>query len=190
MDNTAGIGRISRSRGGRPLRRIVTLAGLAIATAAVASFSTGTMPLRPDSSGAELARLGKEYGELQQWAAAIAEASDTLPADNTERARVLADQLAKLMRPLEQDFERTTASLSTTQLESVLPLWERMAFAHAGFVLLQEQAAELGGDPTMEPLALHNLANELSAVLDFAAEVQQRVLQQLTTPIPTPIRLS
>jgi hypothetical protein len=170
------------------VRRIVTLWGLVALTVAAASFNTRTMPLRSDSSRAELARLGQEYGDLQQWAAAIAAASDTLP--DAERARVLADQLARLMRPLENDFEKTTASLSTSQLESILPLWERMAFAHAGFVMLQEQAAELGGDPALEPAELRQLADELSAVLDFAAEVQQMVLEQLTTPIPTPIRLS
>jgi hypothetical protein len=170
--------------------RIATLWGLAALTVAGASFNTGTMPLRSDSSRAELAKLGQEYGDLQQWVAAIAATSDTLPVNNAERARVLADQLAKLMRPLENDFEKTTASLSTSQLESILPLWERMAFAHAGFVMLQEQAAELGEDPALEPAELRQLADELSAVLDFAAEVQQMVLEQLTTPIPTPIRLS
>ena len=170
------------------MRRIATLWGLAALTVAGASFNTGTVPLRSDASRIELAKLGQEYGDLHQWVAAIAAASDTLPS--AERARVLADQLARLMRPLEKDFERTTASLSTTQLESILPLWERMAFAHAGFVLLQEQAAELGGDPALEPAELRQLADELSAVLDFAAEVQQMVLEQLTTPIPTPIRLS
>jgi hypothetical protein len=172
------------------VRRIAALWGLAALTVAGASFNTGTMPLRGDSSRAELAKLGQEYCDLQQWVAAIATTADTLPTENGERARVLADQLARLMRPLESDFEKTTASLSTTQLEMILPLWERMAFAHAGLVLLQEQAAELGGDPALEPAELHQLADELAAVLDFAAEVQQMVLEQLTTPIPTPIRLS
>jgi hypothetical protein len=172
------------------VQRIATLWGLAALTMLGASFNTGTMSLRSDSSRAELAKLGQEYGDLQQWVAAIAATSDTLPNESGERARVLADQLARLMRPLENDFERTTASLSTTQLELILPLWERMAFAHAGLVLLQEQAAELGGDPALEPAELRDLADELSAVLDFAAEVQQMVLEQLTTPIPTPIRLS
>ncbi|HEV8454011.1 MAG TPA: hypothetical protein VGQ24_03920 [Gemmatimonadales bacterium] len=172
------------------MQRIATLWGLAALTMLGASFNTGTMSLRSDSSRAELAKLGQEYGDLQQWVAAIAATSDTLPNESGERARVLADQLARLMRPLENDFERTTASLSTTQLELILPLWERMAFAHAGLVLLQEQAAELGGDPALEPAELRDLADELSAVLDFAAEVQQMVLEQLTTPIPTPIRLS
>lgn len=170
--------------------RIATMWGLAALTVVVASFSKETMSLRRDSSRAELARLGQEYGDLQQWVAAIAATSDSLPRENAEGARVLADQLARLMRPLEEDFERTTASLSTTQLELILPLWERMAFAHAGFVLLQEQAAELGGDPALDPAELRALADELSAVLDFAAEVQQMVLEQLTAPIPTPIRLS
>jgi hypothetical protein len=170
------------------VRRIATLWALAALTVAGASFNPGTMPLRSDASRVELAKLGQEYGDLHQWVVAIAATSDTLPT--AERARVLADQLARLMRPLEKDFERTTASLSTTQLESILPLWERMAFAHAGFVLLQEQAAELGGDPALEPAELRQLADELSAVLDFAAEVQQMVMEQLTTPIPTPIRLS
>lgn len=170
--------------------RIATMWGLAALTVVVASFSKETMSLRRDSSRSELARLGQEYGDLQQWVAAIAATSDSLPRENAEGARVLADQLARLMRPLEEDFERTTASLSTTQLELILPLWERMAFAHAGFVLLQEQAAELGGDPALDPAELRALADELSAVLDFAAEVQQMVLEQLTAPIPTPIRLS
>jgi hypothetical protein len=65
-----------------------------------------------------------------------------------------------------------------------------MAFAHAGFVVLQEQAAELGGDPTLEPVALHDLTDQLSAVLDFAADIQQRVLRELTVPVPTAIRLT
>jgi hypothetical protein len=172
------------------VRRFATLWGLAVLAVSVASFSTGTMPLRPDTSRMELAKLGQEYGDLQQWVAAIAATSDTLLPEHAERARVLADQLARLIQPLEQDFERTTASLSTTQLELILPLWERMAFAHAGFVLLQEQAAELGGDPALQPAELRELADQLSAVLDFAAEVQQRVLEELTAPIPTRIRLS
>ena len=172
------------------MRRIATLWGLAGLTVTIASFSTGQTPLRPDSSREELARLGQEYGDLQQWVAAIAATSDTLRTDDAERARVLADQLAKLMRPLEEDFERTTAALSTMQLEQILPLWERMAFAHAGFVLLQEQAAELGVDPALHPGELLELAEQLSAVLDFAAEVQEMVLDQLTVPVPTAIRLS
>jgi len=94
------------------------------------------------------------------------------------------------MRPLEEDFERTTASLSTTQLELILPLWERMAFAHAGFALLQEEAADLGGDPALQPAELLQLADELAAVLDFAAEVQRMVLDQLTLPVAIPIQIS
>jgi hypothetical protein len=102
----------------------------------------------------------------------------------------MADQLARLMRPLEKDFQNTTAALSTAQLELVLPLWERMAFAHAGFAMLQEQAMALGENPALQPAELHELAAQLSAVLDFAAEIQQMVLDQLTTPLPTPIRLT
>jgi hypothetical protein len=163
---------------------------LATLTVSLASLRTEVIPLRGDSSRVELSRLGREYGDLQQWVTAIAAASDTLPAENAETARALADQLAKVMGPLEEDFERTTASLSTSQLELVLPLWERMAFAHAGLILLQEQAAELGGDPALNPAELHQLAEELSAVLDFAAEIQQMILEQLTTPVETPIRLT
>jgi hypothetical protein len=103
---------------------------------------------------------------------------------------VLADQLAQLMLPLEEDFENTTAALSTAQLELVLPLWERMAFAHAGFVMLQEEAAALGGDPAMQPFELHELVGELSVVLEFAVEMQRLVLSQLSTPAPTSIRIS
>jgi hypothetical protein len=171
------------------VRRIVAVIGLAAVILALGSFSTGTMPPRNDSSRSALTSLGQEYGDLQEWVTAIAVTTDTLPAANAERARVLADQLARLMGPLEGDFARTTAALSTTQLETILPLWERMAFAHAGFVLLQEQAAALGGDPALEPAELHALAAELSAVLDFAVEIQRMALTRLTTPPPTPIRI-
>jgi hypothetical protein len=147
------------------------------------------MPLREDTSRAALASLGQEYGDLQLWATAIAATTDTLPSESSERARVLANQLERLIRPLEGDFEKTTASLSTAQLELVLPLWERMAFAHAGFAMLQEQAAALSGDPAMEPAELHDLATQLSAVLEFATEIQRMVLTELTTPVPTPIRI-
>jgi hypothetical protein len=171
------------------VQRIAVLWGLATMTiAVVGSLSSGTMPPRLDTSRAELARLGQEYGDLQLWATAIASAADTLPSENAEKARVLAGQLARLMSPLEKDFERTTAALSTTDLETILPLWERMAFAHAGFVLLQERAAALGGDPAGTPAELEDLAAQLSAVLDFAAEIQRQVLDRLTIPAPTPIR--
>lgn len=172
------------------MRRIAMLWGLAVSAVAVASFSTETTPPRPDSSREELARLGQEYGDLQLWVAAIAATADTIADEHVERTRALADQLARLMRPLEEDFERTTASLSTTQLDLILPLWERMAFAHAGFALLQEEAADLGGDPTLQPAELLELTDELAAVLDFAAEVQQMVLDQLTLPVASPIRVS
>jgi hypothetical protein len=163
---------------------------LAALTFALGSFGTGEMPLRADYSRAALVSLGQEYGDLQQWVAAIAATTDTLSAEGSERARVLAQQLARLMLPLEEDFERTTAALSTAQLDLVLPLWERMAFAHAGFVMLQEEAAALGGDPAMEPAELRDLATQLSAVLEFAAEIQRLILTELTTPVLTPARLS
>jgi hypothetical protein len=147
------------------------------------------MPLRPDMSGEALASLGQEYGDLQQWTTAVLAATDTLPAEASERARALAHQLARLMAPLEEDFARTTAALSTAQLELVLPLWERMAFAHAGFAMLEEQVAALGGDPALHPAELHDLAAELSAVLDFAAEIQRMVLDQLTEPPESPLRI-
>lgn len=170
------------------LRRVLAFTGLAALTFALGSFGTGGMPLRQDSSGAALASLGQEYGDLQLWATAIAATTDTLPSENSERARALAHQLARVMGPLEEDFAKTTAALSTAQLERVLPLWERMAFAHAGFAMLQEQAVALGGDPALEPAELHDLAAQISAVLDFAAEIQRLVLSQLTTPVPTPVR--
>ena len=152
-------------------------------------MTSDPMPLRADMSREALASLGQEYGDLQQWTTAVLVATDTLPADASERARVLAHQLARLMSPLEEDFARTTAALSTAQLELVLPLWERMAFAHAGFAMLEEQVAALGGDPTLQPAELHDLAAELSAVLDFAAEIQRMVLDQLTEPPESPIRI-
>jgi hypothetical protein len=163
--------------------------GLVTASLAIASSMTEkVLPPRPDTSQAELANLAQEYGDLQIWASAIAATADTLPSSNAETARVLAEQLARLMRPLERDFERTTASLSTVQLETILPLWERMAFAHAGFAMLQEEAASLGHDPDLDPAALQELAHQLSAVLDLAAEMQQRIVDRLTIPPPTPIR--
>jgi hypothetical protein len=169
---------------------MIALAGLASLMFALGGVGSGDYSLRPDSSQAALTSLGQEYGQLQQWVTAIAETADTIPAGSSERARVLADQLAQLMLPLEEDFENTTAALSTAQLELVLPLWERMAFAHAGFVMLQEEAAALGGDPAMGAFELHELVGELSAVLEFAAEIQRRVLSQLSTPDPTSIRIS
>jgi hypothetical protein len=169
------------------------LRALMMTAVAVLTWIWGTtsdpMPLRADMSREALASLGQEYGDLQQWTTAVLAATDTLPAEASERARVLAHQLARLMSPLEEDFARTTAALSTAQLELVLPLWERMAFAHAGFAMLEEQVAALGGDPTLQPAELHDLAAELSAVLDFAAEIQRMVLDQLTEPPESPIRI-
>ena len=170
------------------MRRTLTLAGLTTLALNLASFGTGTMPPRTDSSRAALISLGQEYGDLQQWATAIAEATDTL--DNAERARALAHQLARVMGPLEEDFEKTTAALSTSQLEQILPLWERMVFAHAGFALLQERASTLGVDPSIDPAELHDLVFQLSVVLDFAAQIQRLALIELITPPPTPTRLS
>ncbi|HEV7365509.1 MAG TPA: hypothetical protein VGN76_06655 [Gemmatimonadales bacterium] len=172
------------------MRRTLILAGLTSLILNLVSFGTGAVSLREDSSRAALATLGREYGDLQQWAAAIAATTDTLPSVDSERARVLAQQLAQLIEPLERDFENTTAALSTAQLEEVLPLWERMAFAHAGFVMLQEQAVALGGDPALEPDELHELVTQLSAVLDLATEMQRQVLIRLTSPSQTPIRIT
>ena len=172
------------------MRRTLILAGFTSLVLNLLSFGTGAVPLREDSSRAALATLGQEYGDLQQWADAIAATTDTLPSADSERARVLARQLAQLMAPLERDFENTTAALSTVQLEQVLPLWERMAFAHAGFVMLEEQAMALGGDPALDPSELHDLVTQLSAVLDLATEMQREVLIRLTNPIPTPNRIT
>jgi hypothetical protein len=177
-------------RSGGPLLRILALTGLAALTFALGSTAGGPIPLRVDQSRAALASLGQEYGQLQQWATAIAEATDTLPLDGAEHARVLAHQLARLMLPLEERFEQTTAALSTAQLELALPLWERMAFAHAGFAMLQEQAEALEDDPMLQPAELHDLAAELSEVLEFATEIQQLLLDLLTTPAPTSIRIT
>ena len=170
------------------MRRTLMLAGLTTLALNLASFESGVMPLRSDSSRAALVTLGQEYGDLQQWATAIAEASDTL--ESAERARALAHQLARVMQPLEEDFEKTTAALSTSQLEQILPLWERMVFAHAGFAMLQERASVLGLDPALDPSELHDLADELSVVLDFAAQIHQMVLTELITPAPVPTRLT
>ena len=170
------------------MRRTLTLAGLTTLALNLASFGTGTMPPRTDSSRAALVSLGQEYGDLQQWATAIAQVTDTL--ESAESARALAHQLARVMGPLEKDFEKTTAALSTSQLEQILPLWERMVFAHAGFAMLQERVATLGVDQSIDPAELHDLAFQLSVVLDFAAQIQRLALIELITPPPTPIRLS
>jgi hypothetical protein len=91
---------------------------------------------------------------------------------------------------MERNFEETTAALSTAQLELVLPLWERMAFAHAGLVMLEEEAAALGGDPAIQPSELREFVAQLSAVLDFAAEIQSLLLDELSAPIPSSIRIT
>ena len=170
------------------MRRYLALAGVTTLALNLASFGTGNLPPRIDTSRAALVSLGREYGDLQQWATAITEATDTL--ESAERTRALAHQLARVMGPLEADFERTTAALSTSQLEQILPLWERMVFAHAGFAMLQERASNLGGDPSIDPSELHDLAFELSVVLDFAAQIQRLVLNQLIARPETPIRMS
>jgi hypothetical protein len=172
------------------VRRAFFLAGVSTFVLNLIGFGAETVPLRPDNSRAALADLGREYGNLQIWASAIAQATDTLTTENSEPARMLAHHLAKLIRPLEKGFEETTAALSTEQLELVLPLWERMAFAHAGFALLQEEASALGGDPALEPAELHELVSQLSAVLDFASEIQRMVLDQLSAPLVSPFRIS
>jgi hypothetical protein len=168
--------------------RIMVVLGVTLLSVDLALPSGNTMSLRPDMSQAALESLGDEYWQLQQWATAIAQTTDTL--DSVERVRVLADQLARVLEPLEGDFEKTTAALSTSQLEQVLPLWERLVFAHAGVVLLQEQASSLGLDPSLDPSELQDLAYQLSVVLDFASEIQRMLLLELTTPVPTPLRLS
>ena len=172
------------------MQRLALLWGAVTFSVAAVSFSTKTIGLRPDTSRIALANLAQEYDDLQQWANAIAATTDTLSPGGSERARLLAQQLARLIDPLEGDFEKTTAALSTEQLETVMPLWERMAFAHAGLVMLQEDAAELGSDPALQPAELQDLVGELSAVLDFATEIQHQVVEQLTAPPPTPIRIT
>jgi hypothetical protein len=171
------------------VRHTLILAGITTLVLNLASFVMDTTPLRPDTSRAALMNLGEEYGDLQQWAQAIAEATDTLSPANSERARMLALQLVRVIGPVEENFENATAALSTNQLEQVLPLWERMVFAHAGFLLIQEEAASLGTDPALDPAELHDVAVQLSAVLEFALEIQRQILDELTTPISTPIRL-
>jgi len=168
--------------------RVMVLVGATLLSLTLALPDEKPVSLRADMSQAALESLGDDYSQLQQWANAVAQTTDTL--DSTERARALADQLARVMQPLEGDFEETTAALSTSQLEQVLPLWERLVFAHAGVVLLQEQASSLGLDPSLDPSELQHLAYQLSAVLDFASEIQRMLLDELTTPVPTALRLS
>jgi hypothetical protein len=56
--------------------------------------------------------------------------------------------------------------------------------------MLAEEVAALGGDPFLQPAELHQLAEELSAVLEVAAELQRMVLEQLSAPSDTPIRIT
>jgi hypothetical protein len=168
--------------------RIMVLVGVTLLSLNLAMPGGSPLPLRADMSQAALESLGDEYWQLQQWATAVAQTTDTL--DSVERARALADQLARVMQPLEGDFENTTAALSTSQLEQVLPLWERLVFAHAGVVLLQEQASSLGLDPSLDPSELQDLAFQLCVVLDVASEIQRMLLEELTIPPSTPLRLS
>jgi hypothetical protein len=177
------------NRGGL-LLRLLALTGLAAVTLVLGRLAPAPESRPDDPSRAALTTLGEEYDELQLWAAAVEATTDTLPGAASERARALADQLARILDPLEGDFENTTAALSTDQLERVLPLWERMAFAHAGFAMLQEQAAALGSDPALEPEELHQLATELSAVVDFASQIQRLIMSELTDPVATPIRVT
>jgi hypothetical protein len=170
------------------VRRILILAGVAALSLNLASRGPEALSLRPDTSRAALMSLGDDYSQAQQWATAVAEATDTL--ESPERARAMAHQLAQVMGPLEEDFENTTAALSTAQIEQILPLWERLVFAHAGVLLLQERASTLGVDPTLEPSELHDLAYQLSVVLDVAVQIQRLALSELITPAPTPLRLS
>jgi hypothetical protein len=65
-----------------------------------------------------------------------------------------------------------------------------MVFAHAGFALLQERASMLGVDPSIDPSELHDVAYQLSVVLDIAAQIQRLALTELITPPETPIRRS
>ncbi|MDQ3223767.1 MAG: hypothetical protein M3Q75_09910, partial [Gemmatimonadota bacterium] len=95
------------------MRHTLILAGLTTLALNLPSLGGEPIPLRPDSSRAALVGLGQEYGDLLHWAEAIAEATDTLKS--AEHARVLAQQLARVMGPLEENFEKTTAALSTSQ---------------------------------------------------------------------------
>jgi len=172
------------------LLRVLALSGIGALTLAVAGIQRQPIVLRQDNSRVALAELGEEYADLRQWTVAVLAATDSTRPATAERARVLAGQLARLIGPLEKDFERTTAAMSTSQIDQVLPLWERMAFAHAGFVMLQEEATNLGDDPSSGPEEVHDLADQLSAVLDLAAEMQKLILDELTTPAPTSIRIT
>ena len=92
------------------MRRTLTLAGLTTLALNLASFGTGTMPARTDTSRAALVSLGQEYGDLQQWATAIVEASDTL--ESTERARPWLP--AARDGTLEKDFRRPPRPFPTS----------------------------------------------------------------------------
>jgi hypothetical protein len=45
-------------------------------------------------------------------------------------------------------------------------------------------------DPALDPSELHDLAFQLSVVLDIAAQIQRLALTELITPPSTPIRAS
>ncbi|MGH9892919.1 MAG: hypothetical protein ACREA0_13205, partial [bacterium] len=102
------------------MRRTLILAGITTVALNLASFGIGTMPPRPENSRAALISLGREYGDLQLWAQAIAETTDTLDSADSELARTMARQLVRVIGPLEEDFQKATAALSTSQLEEIL----------------------------------------------------------------------
>ncbi len=136
--------------------------------------------IRPEGQTA-LVQLGVHYADMHAGAQAILSYTDAA-GESQERLQVVAGRLATELGALQQDFEETTAALRTDQLDAILPLWERMAMAQAGLSMLQQEAAELGQDPAVDPDELQAVAEQLEAVLELALAGQQGALENLKPP--------
>jgi hypothetical protein len=158
-------------------RWLLYLVGLSLTACAPAMPAPVRLEGRP-----ALVRLGEHYASLYAGAEAILAATDTIGRNGTEPIQVLAGQLAGELAALQRDFESTTASLRTDQLDVILPLWERMAVAQAGLSMLRDEAAHLREDPAAEAYELQAVAEQLEAVLQLALYGQQGALEALEPP--------
>lgn len=153
----------------------------------VAGCGPGVPSVAPEGGHDALVRLGARYADLHAGAEAILNGGSPLDPEAgeqlaAERLQVIAGQLAGELAHVEHDFEQTTASLRTDQLDAILPLWERMAMAQAGLSLLRDEALQLREDPSVQPYELLAVAEQLEAVLELALAGQQGALEGLKPP--------
>ena len=133
---------------------------------------------RPPTAYGALRDLEQKYVALEQRA----ERLQDLAADSavSERLRIEAAAISRELGSLQGSFEITTAALSTEQLSAILPMWERIALAQAGFALLQEDAAGLEADPRLTGAEVRSLAEAISAVAAYARVSGQTAVARLT----------